>query len=477
MSATTEPPAAPLPTITAYAGRPPVPVDPERAAPFGWWPAICIGLVALIDRVEANLMAGALPRIQEEFGFSDTEGGAIATAAALAGVVLLIPAGRLADRTRRTWTIAAVVAVWSVLTLGSGLAQSYATLFAVRVFLGGAGLLYNPSGSSLIADYYPGAGRARAYGLERFAYYSGLPLGIMAGGALAQAFGWRTMFFVVAVPGVVIALLCLTIREPVRGLGDRIEAMRADSGASDAVPDAPPDPVPDASPSVVSIQKMKEAVREPLALQLRTLLGIPTLRSVVLGLTILFFGLGGLFFWMPSYYQRTYDLAEGPAAAIAGGVGLAGMVIGTLLGSRYGDRRHGLSPGWRVHLGAIGLAVGTTGLAGAVLIPALPGQIAFYFLANTGFSIAIPNLTAATADVVSAGRRGLGFAVLQFLITLGGAAGPLLVGAASDLTGSLRGAFTVLLLPLLAGTLVVFGGRRHYDADAAHALQGDDPPP
>lgn len=447
-------PPTPSTRIVAFPGRPPVPFDPARAAPFGWWPAICIALVALIDRVEANLMAGALPRIQEEFGFSDTAGGAIATAAALAGVVLLIPAGRLADRTRRTWTIAAVVAVWSVLTVGSGLAQSYATLLAVRVFLGGAGLLYNPSGSSLIADYYPGSGRARAFGLERFAYYSGLPLGIMAGGALAQAFGWRTMFFLVAVPGVVIALLCLTVREPVRGLGDRIEAMRSGGPGADAASDVPAAAAP----------------REPLAVQLRSLLAIRTLRSVVLGLTILFFGLGGLFFWMPSYYQRTYDLAEGPAAAIAGGVGLAGMVIGTLIGSRYGDRRHGRSPGWRVHFGAIGLAVGTTGLAGAVLIPALPAQIAFYCLANIGFSIAIPTLTAANADIVSADRRGLGFAVLQFLITLGGAAGPLLVGAASDLTGSLRGAFTVLLLPLLAGTLVTFGGRRHYDADAARAL-------
>ncbi|MFB4310501.1 MFS transporter [Actinomadura sp. GTD37] len=460
MSAAPPTPSAASARIVAFPGRPPVAFDPARAAPFGWRPAVCIALVALIDRVEANLMAGALPRIQEEFGFSDTAGGAIATAAAVAGVVLLIPAGRLADRTRRTWTIAAVVAVWSLLTVGSGLAQSYAALFAVRVFLGGAGLLYNPSGSSLIADYYPGSGRARAFGLERFAYYSGLPLGIMVGGALAQAFGWRTMFFLVAVPGVVVALLCLTVREPVRGLGDRIEAMRSGAAPADAEPS-------DAEPSDAVPAK---AAPEPLGAQLRALLAIRTLRSVVLGLTILFFGLGGLFFWMPSYYQRAYDLAEGPAAAIAGGVGLAGMVVGTLLGSRYGDRRHGRSPGWRVHFGAIGLAVGTTGLAGAVLIPALPAQVAFYCLANIGFSIAIPTLTAASADIVSADRRGLGFAVLQFLITLGGAAGPLLVGAASDLTGSLRGAFTVLLLPLLAGTLVTFGGRRHYDADAARAL-------
>ncbi|TDC45821.1 MFS transporter [Actinomadura sp. KC345] len=122
--------------------------------------------------------------------------------------------GRAQLGTRRTWTIAAVVLVWSLLTVGSGLVQSYATLFAVRVFLGSAGLLYNPSGSSLIADYYPGSGRARAFGLERFAYFSGLPLGIMLGGALAQAFGRRAMFFLVAVPGVVIALLCCAAPSP-----------------------------------------------------------------------------------------------------------------------------------------------------------------------------------------------------------------------------------------------------------------------
>ncbi|GAA3203434.1 MFS transporter [Actinocorallia longicatena] len=438
--------------VEAFAGRPPVKVDPAATAPFGWWPAGCVALVALIDRVEANLMAGALPDIQEEFGFGDTAGGAIATAAAVAGVVLLIPAGRLADRSRRTWTIAVVVAVWSLLTLGSGLVQSYAMLFTVRVLLGGAGLLYNPSGSSLIADYYPGRSRARAFGLERFAYFAGLPLGIMAGGALSQLLGWRTMFFLIALPGVLIALACLTVREPVRGLADRVEALRRGGTAPAAAPDAEKGP------------------GEPLMEQLRGLWAIRTLRSVVSGLTILFFGLGGLFFWMPSYYQRAYDLQEGPAAAIAGGVGLVGMILGTLIGSRYGDRRHGISPGWRVLLGAGGLAVGTAGLAGAVLIPALPVQMTFYALANTGFCVAIPNLTAANADVVGADRRGLGFAVLQFLVTLGGSAGPLLVGAASDLTGSLRGAFAVLLVPLVVGTLVTFGGRRHYDADAERAL-------
>ncbi|MFC6879287.1 MULTISPECIES: MFS transporter [Actinomadura] len=445
---------APFIEIDAFVGKAPVAIDPGKGAPFGWWPAICVALAALIDRIETNLMAGALPKIQEEFGFGDTAGGAIATAAAMAGVVLLIPAGRLADRARRTWTMAAVVAVWSLLTLGSGLAQSYMMLFGVRVLLGSAGQLYNPSGSSLIADYYPGSGRTRAYGVERFAYFAGLPLGIMAGGALAEVVGWRMMFFVVALPGALVALACLTVREPVRGLGDRIEAMRTG----------------------LSVGRTVTQGRKPTGEELRALWGIRTLRSIVSGLTILFFGLGGLFFWMPSYYERAYGLSEGPAAGLAGGVGLFGMVIGMVLGSRYGDRWHGNVPGWRVRLGGIGLVVGALGLAGAVLVPPLPAQVTFYAMANVGFCIAIPSLTAANADVISAGRRGLGFAVLQFLITLGGAIGPLLVGLFSDLVGSLRGAFTVLLLPLVVGTVVTLAGRRHYDADAARALAGDGTP-
>src|SRR5688572_24766440 len=149
--------------IVAYAGRPAVRVKRGAGAPFGWWPAICIALVAAIDRIEYNLLAGALPTIQKEFGFGDAAAGAIATAGALAAVVLLLPAGKLADTGRRTWIVAAVVAVWALLTLGTGLAGSYGVLFGVRVLLGAAGQLYNPPASSLLGDLYPGPGRTRAF--------------------------------------------------------------------------------------------------------------------------------------------------------------------------------------------------------------------------------------------------------------------------------------------------------------------------
>jgi MFS family permease len=435
--------------VTAWPGRPPVTVQRGSGAPFGWWPAVCIALVAAIDRVEYNLLAGALPTIQKEFGFSDSQGGAIATAGAIAAIVLLLPAGRLADTGKRTWTVSAIVAVWALLTVGTGLAGTYATLFAVRVLLGAAGQLYNPPASSLLGDLYPGPGRARAYGYERMAYFAGLPIGVIAGGALAQTVGWRTGFFLVAVPGAIIALLMLTVREPVRGLGDSLSRWYRGTTAGE----------PAAADSST-----------PMRAQLAALLRIRTLRSVITGLSILFFGLGGLFFWMPSFYAREFGLPEASAAAAGGGAGLVGIVAGILAGSRLGDRYHEK----RVAIGGWSLLFGTVFLAGAVSVPVLVPQAVCFTLANVGFAGAIANLTAANADVVAASRRGLGFAVLQMLVTLGGALGPWLIGLASDSTGSLRWAYTVVLLPLVAGSLIVLGGQRTYRSDAAAALGGPD---
>ncbi|WP_328475266.1 MFS transporter [Actinoplanes sp. NBC_00393] len=431
--------------VTAYPGRPPVAVRRGAGAPFGWWPAICVALVAAIDRIEYNLLAGALPTIQEEFGFSDSAGGAIATAGALAAIVLLLPAGKLADTGKRTWTISAIVAIWALLTVGTGLAGTYATLFAVRVLLGAAGQLYNPPSSSLLGDLYPGPGRARAYGYERMAYFAGLPIGVIAGGALAQTVGWRTGFFLVAVPGIIIALLVLTVREPVRGVGDQLSRWYNDSTAA---------------------EQQAPGQTAPMRAQLVSLLQIRTLRSVIIGLSILFFGLGGLFFWMPSFYAREFDLPEASAAAVGGGAGLVGIVAGILIGSWLGDRHHQQ----RVAIGGWSLLFGTVFLAGAVSVPMLAPQAVCFTVANVGFAAAIANLTAANADVVAAHRRGLGFAVLQMLVTLGGALGPWLIGLASDATGSLRWAYTVVLLPLVVGSLIVFRGQRTYRQDAAAAL-------
>ena len=440
-------------TTQAFLNQDPVEVDLTKAAPFGWYAAIVIALVAFIDRVEVSLVAGALPVIQDHFGFSDTVAGLIPTSAALASIVLLLPAGKLADSGRRTWTIALVVLIWSVCSVLSGLATTFALFFATRILLGAAAQLYNPPASSLIADYYPSRSRAKAFGLERAGFYTGLPAGVALGGILAEIMGWRAVFFIVAIPGVLIAALVLTLREPIRGIGDRLDVLR---GA----------PVEHGTEPAVITGQAGTILKEALAL-----LQIRTLKSLALALALLYLGLAGLFFWLTAFLERTFDLNADSAAGLTGGVGGTGIVLGIIIGSRIGDRTEGVRPAHRIRTGWTFLLIGAIALAATVLAPVLWVAVAAIAAACVGFAGAIPNLTAASADVVPAVRRGMGFALLQFLLSFGGAMGPLLIGLTSDLAGSLRIGM-LALLPALVGCLILLPrAARHYEADAADALR------
>ena len=119
--------------------------------------------------MEANFIPGVLSLLQDEWGFGDTAAGAIPTAMAIAGLVVTLPAGYLADRHNRTTVLALVVASWSVFTLASALATSFAMFFAIRVLLGTAAHIDNPCSSSLITDFYPAESRARVFALQRAA--------------------------------------------------------------------------------------------------------------------------------------------------------------------------------------------------------------------------------------------------------------------------------------------------------------------
>lgn len=445
--------------MSVFPRRPARTVDLDKAAPLGWWPAVVVALVAFIDRVEINLISGALPAIQEHFGFSDTAGGAIPTAASIAAALLLLPAGRLADRAPRVVTIAVVVLVWSICSVLSGLATTFVMFFAVRVLLGAAGQLYNPPASSLLADYYPARSRGKAYGFERAGYYMGLPTGVILGGAVAEALDWRAVFFVAAVPGLVVAALVLTVKEPLRGLGDRLDRLRGDDAAAADDAHAP-----------------LGKGGTPLLAEARTLLRVRTLKGIIIGQALLSLAVAGLFYWLPTFLERVEDLDYDAASGIAGGVGGTGIVIGIVIGSRTGDRFHGVRPGWRIKIATGFLLLGAVSLTGAVLLPGLWLRVTLIAVACAGFAAAIPNLTAASADVVPSSRRGMGFALLTFLVTLGGALGPFLIGFTSDLVKatdyggeSLALAMLVLVPAMFLAVLALLRIRDAFEEDAAAA--------
>ena len=431
--------------------------------PYGWRPAVVLTAVNFVDGAEAAVVIGALPLLQDEWHFSDAWAGAIATAAAVAGLVALLPAGWMADHLLRARVLGLVLASWAVLTTASAAAVAFWMFFLIRVVLGAAMHIDNPPASSLLADSYPPVVRGRVFGYQRVAFVVGTGVGIGIGGGVGEALGWRAAFLVMVIPGLVVAAFCWRLHEPERGGLDRVAV------------DAPPD---DAGTRAALLEEMElrpldelEAgggVRHELA-RVRETMRIPTVRTLYAGLTVAFLGFNGIAFWLPTFLERTHDISEGAAAGITAGAALIAGLGGSLLGGVLGDRRERRETGGRIDLVVASLAVGGVILIGALVVPGLAPQVVGIALAAFVLSLSFANFAAATADVLPARIRGTGFALFTFLLTIGSALGPLIVGGVSDATGSLGVALAVAVLPTLPGALVVARARATVAADTAAA--------
>ncbi len=437
------------------------------ALAFGWTPALILVLVNAVDGADKSVLAGTLSLLQDQFGFGDAIGGAIPTLDALISAAVLLPAGWMADKLLRTRLLGVVVLSWAVLMTGAAFAATFWMFLFFRLVLGAANAVDNPAASSLLADFYPPSRRGRVFGLQRVALLIGTGIGLALGGGVGELLGWRAAFFSLVPPALVVAGLCVILYEPTRGGMDN---------ADDAAPDEE-----DLGPLALVAEGEPEGEADPAGAfpdgggvraylgVVRDLLRIPTVRSLYFGLTVTLLGLQGVIFWLPSFFERAHDLGEGAAGGITGAVAIVTAVPGALAGGFLGDRltrRHG---GGRMSAVAISMGVGSGLLAAAVLSPTLGAAIALLAAALFGLALSIPNFAAATADVLPAGRRGTGFSLFTLMTALGGAFGPLLIGGVSEVTGSLRAAMAVAVLPAIVGAVVVARARHTLADDIAAA--------
>ena len=132
-----------------------------------------------------------------------------------------VPLALYADRSNRRNLVAAALAIWSAMTALSGVAQNYWQLLAARIGVGIGEAGCSPSAHSMIADYYPAHQRATALGIYSLGIPFGILFGFVAGGWMNEVFGWRMAFFVVGIPGLLLALLVrFSLREPPRGMAE-----------------------------------------------------------------------------------------------------------------------------------------------------------------------------------------------------------------------------------------------------------------
>jgi MFS family permease len=181
-------------------------------------------LVYVVNYLDRQILGILLPYIQKEFTLTDFEGGLLSgTAFAVIYATLGIPLATLADRMSRRNIIAASLATFSVMTVLSGFVTKIWQLMLTRFFTGIGEAGTGPSINSMIADLYPPEKRAGALAFYSAGLNIGLLLGFFGGGWMLEHYGWRSAFLASGAPGLLLVfLLLLTVREPERGMVDKI---------------------------------------------------------------------------------------------------------------------------------------------------------------------------------------------------------------------------------------------------------------
>jgi len=366
-----------------------MPPDREHSeypsASYGWYVVVILTLTYTVSFVDRQIMALMVGPIRRDLEITDTQMSLLlGLAFAIFYTLLGIPIARLADRFSRRGIIAAGITIWCLMTAGCGLARNFIQLFVARVGVGVGEAALSPSALSMISDYFPKATRARAVAFYTMGITFGVGLAMIVGGkvitvvenapnvvlpVVGELHAWQTVFILVGLPGLVMAALMATVKEPARK-----ERYQSDGGGEGAAVDH----------------------------SLRKALGFFGSRWKMYGSH--FFGMSvvgilsyGFFAWIPTMFIRTWNwsvldigLAYGTVTLIAGP---SAVVLASWLAEKL--MRKGLDD---AHMRAA-LYLNLLGIGGAVLTPIMPTpQLALVML--------LP-MTAGTIAATAAGISAL----------------------------------------------------------------------
>jgi MFS family permease len=382
-----------------------------------------------LDRQIVTILAEP---IKVDLGLNDTQIGLMTGLAfAIFYTVLGIPIARLADRANRVSIISVALVIWSGMTALCGAAQNFVQMLVARIGVGVGEAGCSPPAHSLIADYYPPEKRASALSIYALGIPIGSILGLLAGGWIAEFYGWRMAFFIVGVPGIALALLVkLTVPEPIRGMSD---GAAAGSGESLSLGET-----------------------------LRALAKNRTMVHIAMGGALTSFVGYGLGQWLPAFFIRIHGLGIAETATYFGlALGVA-SAIGTFLGGTLADR-----------LGRRDRRMYAWLPAGGVLL-AFPFYVAALISGNPYLAIAIlvaPSLLnslwlgpafGTIQNLAPMRMRALASAILLFILNIIGLGfGPFLVGVLSDLLSG-RFGHDSLRYAILIATGAYFWAGAHF---------------
>jgi MFS transporter, Spinster family, sphingosine-1-phosphate transporter len=423
-----------------------------RSASFGLAVLSFINLFSYLDRYIVSALIESLKH--SELGLSDANLGSLMSAFLVVYTFTAPVFGALGDRRSRPRLIAIGVACWSIATALSGFATGYLTLLAARASVGVGEAAYVTIAPSLLSDYFPMRQRGRVMAIFFCAIPVGSALGYVVGGLVDKHYGWRSAFFVAGIPGVLLAALCLLLRDPPRGAQDGTAA-RAGSAAGAK----PASKAPRANIGKDTWAAYGRLVRNrPYAL-------------TVLGYAAYTFAVGGLAVWMPAFLERARGIPRDDATVGFGAIVVITGFIGTFVGGWLGDYCARYSRQAYLWLSAIATLVSAPFVWFALTTESHTMYLVCMVTAQLLLFLSTGPINAVIVNLVSATERATAIALEVFAIhLLGDALSPPLIGVLSDHFSLEQGVKIVPIAVVIGGLIWIWAARAQGQSPAIHGV-------
>ena len=409
---------------------------PQRSGLVAAYGLALLFLANMFNYADRALLGIVVEPIRKELLLNDTEisvvsGFAFSLFYLIAGVAI----ARWVDRGNRRLILILGVALWSIATALTGVAQGFVSLAATRMLIGIGEATVFPVAMSLLADLYPGPRLSRSVSIFQASSGVGVILGSVLAGVMAAIYGWRTMFELFGAAGLVLAVLLTATMKP--------------------------------TPRTVVADP--NAVEGGIVGTIRGIVAVPGLVWLALGFGMSNMVLATLPVWGPAFLQRSHGVALAQVGALVGPPAVLGAVIGniasgilaTRLIQRSGNRRAGLI------VPIVALPIAAPAFAVFLFAPSLPIALVGVGVMNFMLASALGPCVALALALVPPTQRGLTSTLMLIVQTLlAFSLGPLVVGMASDaLTptygpNALRYALALLLVAPVASSLLLVLARR-----------------
>ncbi|HLN20776.1 MAG TPA: MFS transporter [Bacteroidales bacterium] len=390
-------------------------------------------LLYMFDYIDRMIVTSMFTSIEKDWGISHMQSGMLVSAVYWAIVILTFPVSILIDRWSRTKTIGIMAILWSVATALCALTGNFVQLFMARLLIGIGEAGYAPGGSAMIAGLYPLDKRSKMMGLWNASIPLGTAIGVLLGGIIALHLGWKHAFGIVAVPGLIVAILFLFVKDY-------------------------------KTVDLSFVNAMNNKVRMTSKDIFREFITKPSLIFTYFGITAVVFVTTSLITWLATYFQIERNIAQDKAGTLASAV-MVLAIVGAPLGGFLTDRWRKSQPRARLLFPTISTLLTAVLLFAAMNFFSGILQIICFLIMGVFIMLFISGAASVTQDVIHPGLRAMSYAVAVVIQNLlGSSMAPIVVGKIYDIS-NIKTALGFLPLVLLAGAFLFYMGSRYYDSD------------